>query len=418
MRLQILLAGILALAAATKVRYDGFKLIRVKAQNENQVKALQTLQQFPGLIFWKEPGLTLPTDIAVPPAAVANVTSFIEGLGLKPEVGIENIQELIDAEDRQNSYAKAVSTFRSGGLAGLARVKSYFMRFDEINTWMYEMAEHFPNTKIVSLGRSYEGRDTKALMVGNGDKPAIFIDSGIHAREWVSVSTNLYMMYELLMGSKTGATTGLLEKYDWIFVPVVNPDGYEYTFDYKRMWRKNRRPMRWCVGADPNRNFDINFGGVGTSGNACYDTYRGPRAFSEPCARNLAKFLIERGRKVRAYMSLHAYSQMWFVPYAYDRYRKPDDINELLRVANAGTNAIYSTHGRIYTVGSPGEILYEASGSTMDWVKAKTKIKYSYGIEMRPDMNTPNGFIVPPSQIVPAGEEMWEGIKAMAREMQ
>ncbi|XP_074644948.1 carboxypeptidase B-like [Tubulanus polymorphus] len=331
------------------------------------------------------------------------------------------MQKLIDEEKKMNSYAKLRSTFGfRSGMNGLSRVKNYFLRLDEINEWLDEMAAHFSFARVVSIGRTYEGRDTKALIIGSGKKPAIFIDSGIHAREWVSVSTNLYLIYQLLAGYESMETRALIDQYDWYFVPVANPDGYEYTHTHKRMWRKNRRPMRHCVGADPNRNFDINFGGTGTSGDPCSDIYRGPHAFSEPCALNLARFLLQlknNNSKIKAYMSLHAYSQMWFTPYAYDRWLQPDDIAELKRVANIGASAIYYTHGRRYTVGSPGEILYEAAGSSMDWVKAKAHIKYSFAMEMRPDRYSYNGFIVPPSEIVPAGEEMFAGIKAMAREM-
>lgn len=39
------------------------------------------------------------------------------------------------------------------------------------------------------------------------------------------------------------------------FLPVVNPDGYEYTHVKDRLWRKNRKPTRQCTGTDLNRNF-------------------------------------------------------------------------------------------------------------------------------------------------------------------
>lgn len=32
----------------------------------------------------------------------------------------------------------------------------------------------------------------------------------------------------------------LLERVEFIIVPVVNPDGYEYSWDVNRLWRKNR----------------------------------------------------------------------------------------------------------------------------------------------------------------------------------
>ena len=69
---------------------------------------------------------------------------------------------------------------------------------------------------------------------------------------------------------------------DYYILPVVNPDGYRYTFQYDRLWRKNRRKGTSCSGVDLNRNFGYRWGGKGTSSNMCYETYRGSKAFSEP----------------------------------------------------------------------------------------------------------------------------------------
>ena len=47
---------------------------------------------------------------------------------------------------------------------------------------------------------------------------------------------------------------------------VANPDGYQYTFDPERLWRKNLRDnnddgqITVGDGVDPNRNFDEHWG--------------------------------------------------------------------------------------------------------------------------------------------------------------
>ena len=74
------------------------------------------------------------------------------------------------------------------------------------------------------------------------------------------------------------------------FVISANPDGYQYTFDHERLWRKNLRDndgdgqITVADGVDPNRNFAEHWGydNEGSSPDPADDTYRGPSAASEP----------------------------------------------------------------------------------------------------------------------------------------
>lgn len=58
--------------------------------------------------------------------------------------------------------------------------------------------------------------------------PTIFIESTIHAREWITVATATYLLNELLT-SNDPENRYLADNYDWVIVPVVNVDGYVYT---------------------------------------------------------------------------------------------------------------------------------------------------------------------------------------------
>lgn len=102
------------------------------------------------------------------------------------------------------------------------------------------------------------------------------------------------------------------------------------------MWRKTRQPhSRLCVGADPNRNFDIDFGGKnnaqmigiisrdkngfcfsgpGTSGNPCSEIYRGPHPNSEPEIQSLVN-LIKSFNNASLYIGLHAHGQLLMYPF-------------------------------------------------------------------------------------------------------
>lgn len=62
-------------------------------------------------------------------------------------------------------------------------------------------------------------------------------------REWIAVPTVSYIADTLLRGYGTSAgsnSTYLLDNYDVIVCPIINVDGYDYTWNEDRMWRKTR----------------------------------------------------------------------------------------------------------------------------------------------------------------------------------
>ena len=69
-----------------------------------------------------------------------------------------------------------------------------------------------------------------------------------------------------LAGQRQGRSRTCCKTTELWFVPVANPDGYQYTFDHERLWRKNLRDNdgdgQTTVGdgVDPNRNFPEHWG--------------------------------------------------------------------------------------------------------------------------------------------------------------
>ncbi|EJW70617.1 hypothetical protein WUBG_18475, partial [Wuchereria bancrofti] len=61
-------------------------------------------------------------------------------------------------------------------------------------------------------------------------KPVIWIDAGIHAREWVAIHTALYLIQQLITEYYSNPKiTEYLNLLDIYIYPCLNPDGYEYT---------------------------------------------------------------------------------------------------------------------------------------------------------------------------------------------
>ena len=95
---------------------------------------------------------------------------------------------------------------------------------------MKELAASHPNlVSLQSIGKSYEGRDLLMIKISSGGSgnPAVLVDAGIHAREWIAPAMALYIINQLVENNAKNSdlTTGL----DWYILPVLNPDGYEYS---------------------------------------------------------------------------------------------------------------------------------------------------------------------------------------------
>ena len=71
-------------------------------------------------------------------------------------------------------------------------------------------------------------------------KPIAWIEAGIHAREWIASATATFMINELVNNYEQNKD--IVDNLNIHFIPMANPDGYEYSRNSDRMWRKNRNP--------------------------------------------------------------------------------------------------------------------------------------------------------------------------------
>ena len=111
-----------------------------------------------------------------------------------------------------------------------------------------------------NIGESVEGNPIRAIIIGGSDGgPAVYNQCGIHAREWITHSTCMYMIVELLE-SPDPLIRRLVDEIRFVFVPNGNPDGYVWSWaaSGSRLWRENRAVPpagSSCFGVDLNRNF-------------------------------------------------------------------------------------------------------------------------------------------------------------------
>ncbi|VTJ89115.1 Hypothetical predicted protein [Marmota monax] len=245
------------------------------------------------------------------------------------------------------------------------------------------------------------------------NKPAIFIDCGFHAREWISPAFCQWFVREAVRtyGQEIHMTE-LLNELDFYVLPVVNIDGYVYTWTKNRMWRKTRSTQAGtsCVGIDPNRNFAAGWCEVGASKNPCSDTYCGPAPESEKETKALADFIRNNLSSIKAYLTIHSYSQMLLYPYSYT-YNLPKNNVELNSLAKAAVKELASLHGTKYTYGPGATTIYLAAGGSDDWAYDQG-IKYAFTFELRDQGR--HGFLLPESQIQATCEETLLAVKHMA----
>ena len=219
-----------------------------------------------------------------------------------------------------------------------------------------------------------------------------------HAREWISVEVPLYIAQYLANNYSTDEEVRqLIDNCQIWIVPVVNPDGYEYSRTTDRMWRKNRRDNGdGTFGVDLNRNYDSMWGTFDAPEKTSAITYRGPSAFSEPESQAVRDLV--RTYDFRILMSYHSFWQMIYYPWAYTLEPCPDE--PIYReMTSRFIEMIFYTSGATYTNWFDMSDTYLLSGDTGDWSYGELGI-YSFGIELPPVTYSQGGFRLPESQIM------------------
>ncbi|CAD5125413.1 DgyrCDS13644 [Dimorphilus gyrociliatus] len=397
------------LTTAARKSYDGYKIVSVHAKTDTQAKWLNYLQE-------------KNVDFLVPPMKVDHEAVMLlsprEFLRVKVLLHKINLDfKIIHSqvgEDLRNMFKR------------LDEKKQFdindYNTLEDINSYLDNQRNNCPsgaNCEIEVIGTTHERREIRLfkLTKPGANRRIYWFDSAIHAREWLAPATNL-KIFDTMIKQTDADSISLLNKYDFYFVIILNPDGYVYSWNSERFWRKNRSPNPGsiCLGTDLNRNNDICWRCDGTSSNPCSDTYGGSAAASELETKAVADTVSKYGSRIVAWNTIHTTAQMILHPYGYTEngicYRA-DDHDDMFRVANAYADAVENTYQTVWTRGTSCETIYAASGGTDDYVKAHGNVKYSFTPELRGP-----GFNPSPSAIEPSYQEMWNGIKAMIAEIE
>jgi len=243
--------------------------------------------------------------------------------------------------------------------------------------------------RLSILGQSLENRNIYALKISDHpdrreDEPGLALLGCHHAREWISVEVPLQMAIYLLKNyAQDERIKAIVDSSEIWLVPLINPDGLDYSILNYRLWRKNRRlNSDGSFGVDLNRNYSFAWGvdDSGSSPHPASETYRGSQPFSEPETRAIRDLFLQVN--FSAAISYHSFSQSILYPWSYADL--PADKEPLFQQLAADMAQLISqVNGRIYYTGRAATSLYLTNGDFIDWVYALFDIP-AFTIELPP----------------------------------
>ncbi|CAG0918943.1 unnamed protein product [Notodromas monacha] len=421
--------------------FKGYKLIRALPDDQEKLKVLRALVLDPSLDFWTFPaGILIPVDVLSPPENLQALEETLKRNDISYRFIMEDLDNEIDRTMSTDSARSPIADFTFSEYHGTKVI------YRQLDDW----ADRYKDlVSISSIGKSsHDQQDIRLLTIsdpsiGSAQKPAIFIDGGIHAREWISPATVMYIARQLLSAKDNPDTRFLLEYFDWHIVPVLNPDGYDFSHAGRlnRLWRKNRSnapsttgifgrritlltdqlSRHICPGVDLNRNFEYFWKSGGSSDWACSEVYAGPAAGSESETKALSSYLLLNKDKFKSYLTFHSYGRAILLPWGHTT-DLPATYNELLRMGMQKFSPLCWRANQLlrqsivqicYIIHA--NLFYIASGGSDDFAHGTAGIPYAYTIEL-PDQGT-HGFLLPPSEIPNVGKETFAGIVAYAAEL-
>ncbi|MCI4391524.1 hypothetical protein PGIGA_G00135530 [Pangasianodon gigas] len=395
-------------------RYVGDQVLRIIPSSPGEIHYLKQLFQNMTVDLWQPSSSNLihegkAVDVHVGRDRTARLKNLLRRAHIQHELLITDVQREMEKQTGYRSNRKRRSVFQYD--------YEVYHPLEEIQSWMFEMNRTHPHlVDLFSIGRSYEGRPLYVLQLGNRvrtNKKAVWMDCGVHAREWIGPAFCQWFVKEALNSYQHDSSMRrLLKQLNFYIMPVFNVDGYHYSWKSDRFWRKTRskKAKYHCRGVDANRNFKVKWCEEGASTHPCDDTYCGPFPESEPEVKAVSRFLRKHKKHMRAYISIHAYAQMLLYPYSY-KYGTIPNFDCVETAAQSAVSALYSAYGVRYRYGPASTTLYVSSGSSIDWAY-KNGIPYAFAFELRDTGHY--GFLLPEALIGPTCTETMRAVRAIA----
>jgi carboxypeptidase T len=361
--------GVLTSALYATPPSDRCILIKVQVADRDDVATLANM----GLDIWKyrEGGLNIRVTDDERKQIIEN--------GFAIETITEDVYEYTEKirQEQISMFAEPTS----------AKYHSY----DEVITELIAL-EDSGVARTYIIGSTHEGRDILAVKISDNpsedeNEPGALFFGGQHAREWIAKEVPLYIAQYLTDNYETDAEVKhLVDNCEIWIVPLVNPDGYEYSRTVDRMWRKNRRDNGdGTFGVDLNRNWSYMWGGPNSSSNTNNNGYRGPSAFSEPETQAIRDLALAHDFEIM--MDYHSWGQVTAYPWAYTPDPCPDNL-PMSAMTSMMRELIKQTSGAVYFNWWDWFGAYAIGGDAGDWAYGELGI-YSFLFELGPESEGP-----------------------------
>ncbi|HET8797060.1 MAG TPA: M14 family metallopeptidase [Thermoanaerobaculia bacterium] len=136
-------------------------------------------------------------------------------------------------------------------------------RYDETVAYLRRLVAASPYLRLVSLGRSPEGRDVWMVIASKEKaftpeamkktrKPVVLAQAGIHAGEIDGKDAGLMLLRDMTV---RGTKRDLLDGAHFLFVPIFNVDGHERFSRFTRINQRGPEESGWRTSA---QNYNLN----------------------------------------------------------------------------------------------------------------------------------------------------------------
>lgn len=163
---------------------------------------------------------------------------------------------------------ESAATVSMSDIENIPDFRQQYLSHSDINDYLDSLQAKYPHlVRVENIGQSFEKRELKSILISTTvklkirktktasicrnsksmrnssaaiskrirevtthRKQVILIDAGMHAREWCTISTALHCISQLI--DNFDHNKHLLDAFDFVIVPIVNADGYEYSREF------------------------------------------------------------------------------------------------------------------------------------------------------------------------------------------